>query len=1362
MLFLPVVVLAQTTEENFIKTTIYKIPTQNSISTPFAEQATINIQYFDGLGRPKQNIIKQAGGQKQDIITPIVYDAFGRQVKDYLPLPTSSNNGEFVTNAEFKTKQYYKANYVDDFPGPIDGIGINNTNPYSETFFEASPLNRNMKIGAPGNSWKGNPNNNNDKTIKFEYKTNATNEVKRFTATTHPTTFEPTFLSQGTYAPNQLYVTITKDENWTQGNLHTTREYEDKLGRVVLKRTYGVSQARTIDPNTVTPHDTYYVYDEYGNLTYVLPPLLDKSNVTQEVLDDLGYQYQYDHRNRLVEKKMPGKDWEYIVYDKLDRPVLSQDKNLKDQGKWLFTKYDVFSRVAYTGIFNSPNSRLALQSTLDSQNTIFEIRETSPITINGTNLYYSNQSFPINNIDVFSVNYYDTYVDYVGLSLPSSVFGVNRTQNTQGLSTVSKVRTIGTSDWITTLSTYDEKGRMIYTDSKNEYLDSRDITRLKLDFTGKVEETHASHIKAGNSTINIRDYYHYDHNNRLKTHKQKIDNEPIQLINENFYDELGQLHRTDVGGETMLDGYTDIQHIDVSYDGTITNTYPNGGIEPWPSLLKTKGKIPKTYDGGIKFKPLQNDKFIVAGLVKPQNSNNPDNLYMDYGILLHYTVSSGVKVKLWVNGEAYPSPGYSYGTYNSGDTFKIVREGTQIKFYHNSTSPFEIINIPDNDDELIGKLTFTGPEGAQVVDLNLFGPNINKKLQNVNYNYNVRGWLTDINKFEAVGLENNTDLFHFKINYNNPIVGSAGNPGLAEPLFNGNISQTIWRTANQDTQKRSYGYKYDGLNRLKAAYSRKGSDLNTEDFHSVNDVIYDWNGNITSFSRDGFIEGVNSPMPWDDLTYAYEGNQLVSVTDNSNNEAGFSGKPDPNSPLRTAAYTYDANGNLKSDTGKNIVDISYNHLNLPVTITILDENQQGGYISYVYDATGVKLSKTFTPTGINPNSIETQYAGNFIYEKSITGELTLQFFGQPEGYVIPVAGSDRSVKGFDIGTGTTTYSSYSYVFQYKDHLGNVRLSYSDMDLNGSIDPNTEIIEENNYYPFGLKQKGYNTVVTSAGNTIAQQYKFGGKQLQDELGLQWYDFGARNYDAAIGRWFNVDPLAELAPDWTPYRNGFNNPLRFTDPTGMYEEDWVRKNDGDTWVWREDITTEAQAVAVGLQYGGATKDDVIKNWGFNTTDGFEGMWNRFIGSGHGQKFDWDSYLSGRIPVAIEQGIQSQINKNQELRDNPWGDDVTLTFSNIDLGIEQLPNSYGNEIFQSSFNFNGEKVLFTGTISTFLNKDNRYFNFMQSYEIFNSSAGDYFKNAIFFHRGLSESVNRIPTLILEVHSDKHFKTLHDILRF
>ena len=112
----------------------------------------------------------------------------------------------------------------------------------------------------------------------------------------------------------------------------------------------------------------------------------------------------------------------------------------------------------------------------------------------------------------------------------------------------------------------------------------------------------------------------------------------------------------------------------------------------------------------------------------------------------------------------------------------------------------------------------------------------------------------------------------------------------------------------------------------------------------------------------------------------------------------------------------------------------------------------------------------------------------------------------------------------------------------------VRLSYADVNANGTIQPASEILEENNYYPFGLKHKGYNEVVNSNRSEAAEKYKFGGKELNDELGLDLYDFGARNYDAAIGRWHSMDNLSELYFSNSSYVYALNTPVQALDPDG----------------------------------------------------------------------------------------------------------------------------------------------------------------------------------------------------------------------
>lgn len=202
-------------------------------------------------------------------------------------------------------------------------------------------------------------------------------------------------------------------------------------------------------------------------------------------------------------------------------------------------------------------------------------------------------------------------------------------------------------------------------------------------------------------------------------------------------------------------------------------------------------------------------------------------------------------------------------------------------------------------------------------------------------------------------------------------------------------------------------------------------------------------------------------------------------------------------------YTYDANGNMIKDENKNITAIDYNHLNLPIRILFGDGNK----ISYTYNAAGIKQKKVVTTVTSNPNTVSTtEYFNGFQYNND-----ELQFFPHAEGYV-----------KYNLDDNGVAY--FSYVYQYKDHLGNIRLNYAydkDTDL-------LKVLDEHHYYPFGLKHKGYNNNIVSEHN-----WDYQGKENQKELGLNWHDFGARNYDAALGRWMNVDPLTEQYNTWSPY-------------------------------------------------------------------------------------------------------------------------------------------------------------------------------------------------------------------------------------
>ncbi len=506
-----------------------------------------SLSYLDGLGRPQQQLALKASHDRKDLVTQSVYDPYGRQLKTYLPAPTSGTSGSYRGNTISNTNTYYASNYPED-------MNSGTLNPYSEVDYEASPLNRTLRQAAPGHDWRMGGGHE----IALAYESNGSGEVLRFKVSfQNGDTDNPQLIPDGDYNAGELFKTVTKDENWSSGDDHTTQEFTDQYGRVVLKRTFDASVA----------HDTYYVYDDFDNLSFVIPPKVTANNVSPSELNELCYQYKYDHRNRLIEKKIPGKDWEYIVYNKLDQPILTQDPNLRANNQWLFTKYDAFGRVAYTGLKNANLSRTVYQSVADDPTSGVHYESqvaNNPTVVNQVNVYYSNNAIPIVMDEAYTINYYDDYAfaDTENIALPGgNILGQAQASSVKGLPTGSKVRVLGTDDWITTVTLYDVKGRPICVITDNEYLNTRYIVASILDFAGKTIETVSSIVKGDSAPLITKDTFTYDHAARLLTQHQEL-NGQTELIVSNTYDGIGQLVTKEVGNT-----YTSpLQTVDYSYN----------------------------------------------------------------------------------------------------------------------------------------------------------------------------------------------------------------------------------------------------------------------------------------------------------------------------------------------------------------------------------------------------------------------------------------------------------------------------------------------------------------------------------------------------------------------------------------------------------------------------------------------------------------------------------------------------------------------------------------------------------------------------------------------------------------------------
>ncbi|WP_201289451.1 RHS repeat domain-containing protein, partial [Tenacibaculum maritimum] len=280
-------------------------------------------------------------------------------------------------------------------------------------------------------------------------------------------------------------------------------------------------------------------------------------------------------------------------------------------------------------------------------------------------------------------------------------------------------------------------------------------------------------------------------------------------------------------------------------------------------------------------------------------------------------------------------------------------------------------------------------------------------------------------------------------------------------------------------------------------------------------------------------------------------------------------------------------------------------------------------------------------------------------------QLKLAFFNHPEGYVSPKNASDIS-------------QGFKYVYQYKDHLGNVRLSYTDQDKDGVITPSTEIIEESNYYPFGLEHKGYNNVV----NGTEHPYTYNGKEKQEELGLNWMDYGARNYDASLGRWMSIDDLSEMQYEYSPYHYTYNNPISFNDPTGMIGESTHTDidgnviavyDDGDLGVYKhKDAKTKADVDKKRAGKGKGEADKKGKKGDKPTTSGG--------GEKMGETAHWDEFISPETGKTMT-NYKIQFGKSFD----PIIDDMAKKADDMDLkeiasksgpkGLFDIKNDYKN---------------------------------------------------------------------------------------
>ncbi|WP_191906354.1 DUF6443 domain-containing protein [Hymenobacter baengnokdamensis] len=570
-------------------------PTQLIKLGPTERQQTVT--YANSLGQPIQQLTVQAGPAQEDIVQHLSYEGSPTAAQSFLPfsVPSATKTpGYYEPAASAKQTAYY---------APKD------SQPFSTTTTEASPLGRPLEQTQSGQAWTGH-------TTRLSYASNTATEVRHWQG------FDGTQF----YPEGQLTKEISLDPDNRR-----TEVFKDQLGRVVLQRKVVASGAGA------GTYDTYTVYTDAGYVQLVIPPAAIQALTSsgQWNIQDAGfkdrwlYQYTYDDRGRVVERKFPGAAAVYLVYDSFDRPVLVQDGTHRASNQWLFTKFDAQNRAVVEGLWSDSRQRSDVQAAADqfAPSLDYETRSGGSYTTSNT--------FPVvqdgASGTLLALSFFDDYdlnadgqPDYTYRSAPelSTAEQPTATTQTRGLATVTRRRLVAPDgqygDWLTTALFYDQYGNLIQKQGNNllqpsaSLLDVTTLVYREQGFVPQVLKTIKKQEYGGATPVVIRNRFTYDAvGHLLQTWQQNQTQgnlEPEVLVSSSTYTGLGELtqkrlHSTNAGATFLqtedfaynLHGQlSSINHSDLT-------TNPENdlfGLELVREQANATGNAPR-YDGGI-------------------------------------------------------------------------------------------------------------------------------------------------------------------------------------------------------------------------------------------------------------------------------------------------------------------------------------------------------------------------------------------------------------------------------------------------------------------------------------------------------------------------------------------------------------------------------------------------------------------------------------------------------------------------------------------------------------------------------------------------------------------------------------------